>query len=227
MDRRGGDWARQREIFEELLSIVRSEPVLVSIHSNGATTEVVEHLHDAEMLGAILHWFNGDDSDITRAIETDAYFSVNAAMSEDRLRMLPPERVLCETDFPARKARARKPADTQRVEHLLRVSDKSPDEVRAKTWWNLRTLCERSGAIEWLPEPVADTLLYLCQLQFTSRSHWPAALCAPTRSRGELRAVSRSTITRPCATARDASSGAPCFASQPLRLCCDSFEQAD
>lgn len=162
LDRRGGDWARQREIFKELLSIVRSEPVLVSIHSSGATTEVVEHLHDAEMRGAILHWFNGDDSDITRAIETDAYFSVNAAMSEDRLRMLPPERVLCETDFPARKARARKPADTQRVEHLLsQVWDKSPDEVRAKTWWNLRTLCERSGAIERLPEPVADTLLYL------------------------------------------------------------------
>lgn len=162
LDRRGGEWARQRSIFKQVLSIVRSEPVLVSVHSSGAATEVVEQLHDAEMRRAILHWFNGDATDISHAIETDAYFSVNAAMSEDQLRMLPPERVLCETDFPARKARARKPADTQRIEQLLsQVWGKSPDEVRAKTWWNLRTLSERSGAIERLPEPVADRLLYL------------------------------------------------------------------
>lgn len=162
LDRRGGDWTRQRSIFEEVLTIVRPEPVLVSIHSAGAATEVVEHLHDAEMRGAILHWFNGDAADVARAIDADAYFSVNAAMSEDQIRRLPPERVLCETDFPARKARSRKPADTQHIEQLLsQVWAKSVGDVRATTWWNLRTLSEKSGAIERLPEPVADTLLYL------------------------------------------------------------------
>lgn len=162
LDRRGGDFPRQRSIFSNVLTIVRSEPVLVSIHSTGATTEVVEHLQDADMRGAILHWFNGDPADIARAIETDAYFSVNAAMSEDQIRQLPPERVLCETDFPARKIRARKPADIQRIEQLLSQAwNKTPEEVRARTWWNLRTLSERSGAIERLPEAVADTLLYL------------------------------------------------------------------
>lgn len=162
LDRRGGDWARQRSIFTELLGIVRSEPVLVSIHSSGAAAEVVEHLHDVELRGAILHWFNGDATDIKRAIETGAYFSVNAAMPAEQLRLLPPDRVLCETDFPSRKAHARMPADTRRIEQLLsRVWDKTPEEVRALTWWNLRTLSERSGAIERLPEPVADTLLYL------------------------------------------------------------------
>jgi TatD DNase family protein len=162
LDHRGGDLARQRSILREVLNIVRSEPVLVSIHSSGAATEVVEHLHDAGMRGAILHWFNGNATDIARAIDADAYFSVNAAMSEDQIRQLPPERVLCETDFPARKVHARKPADTQRIEELLgQFWNKSPEEVRARTWWNLRTLSERSGAIERLPEPVADTLLYL------------------------------------------------------------------
>lgn len=162
LDRRGGDLGRQRSIFKDVLSIVRSEPVLVSIHSNGAATEVVEDLQSAGMQGAILHWFNGDSTDIAGAIETDAYFSVNAAMSEDLIRQLPPERVLCETDFPERKIRARKPADTKRIERLLsHVWDKTLEEVRARIWWNLRTLSERSGAIERLPEAVADTLLYL------------------------------------------------------------------
>lgn len=162
LDRRGGDWPRQRLIFTELLNIVRSEPVLVSIHSSGAATEVVEHLHDADMRGAILHWFSGDATDIAHAIDVDAYFSVNAAMSENQIRLLPPERVLCETDFPARKTGAKMPAATQRIEQLLsHVWCETPEEVRARTWWNLRTLSERSGAIERLPESVADTLLYL------------------------------------------------------------------
>lgn len=162
LDRRGGDWAQQRSIFQEVLTIVRSEPVLVSIHSSGAPTEVVQHLHDVKMRGAILHWFNGDDTDIERAIETGAYFSVNAAMPEEQIRRLPRDRVLCETDFPARKVRARKPADTGRVELLLSQAwNTSPEEVRAATWWNLRKLSERSGAIERLPERVADALLYL------------------------------------------------------------------
>lgn len=162
LDRRGGDLARQRSILKELLSIVRGEPVLVSIHSSGMATEVVEHLHDADMRGAILHWFNGDASDIAHALEAGAYFSVNAAMPEDKIRLLPPEKVLCETDFPARKVRARKPADIQPIENRLgQVWNKTPEVVRAQIWWNLRTLCEQSGAIERLPESVADTLLYL------------------------------------------------------------------
>lgn len=162
LDRRGGSWAQQRSIFHEVLTIVRDEPVLVSVHSSGAPTEVIQHLHDVNVRGAILHWFNGDDTDVKRAIDMDAYFSVNAAMSEEQLRRLPRDRVLCETDFPARKVRARTPADTQRIEKLLSEAwSISTVEVRATTWWNLRTLSERSGAIERLPEKIADVLLYL------------------------------------------------------------------
>lgn len=162
LDRRGGDLARQRSIFREVLTIVRTEPVLVSVHSSGSPTEVVQHLHDTGTRGAILHWFNGDSSDVQRAIDLGAYFSVNAAMSEEQIRRLPRDRILCETDFPARKVRARKPADTASIELKLSLAwETSPEEVRAISWWNLRTLSERSGAIERLPEHVADTLLYL------------------------------------------------------------------
>src|SRR5699024_10271304 len=107
-----------------------------------------------------------------RAIEADAYFSVNAAMAEDQIRLLPPERVLCETDFPARKIRARKPADTQRIELLLsRVWNETPEDVRARTWWNLRSLSEQSGAITRRPEPIADTLLFLQARDVPVTSH--------------------------------------------------------
>lgn len=162
LDRRGGDWPRQRAIFDEILTIVKSEPVLVSIHSSGATSEVIEHLLDSEVAGAMLHWFTGNEADTRRALDAGAFFSVNAAMPLEQVRFLPRDRVLTETDFPARKVRARKPADTERVELLLSEAWGIPtDEVRAKTWWNLRTLSEQTGAIERLPEALADRLLYL------------------------------------------------------------------
>jgi Tat protein secretion system quality control protein TatD with DNase activity len=55
--------------------------------------------------GAILHWFLGTDHDIDRAIDGDAFFSVNEAMlnSERGRRVidgLPPNRVVLETDAP-------------------------------------------------------------------------------------------------------------------------------
>ncbi|WP_269940102.1 TatD family hydrolase [Arthrobacter sp. HY1533] len=162
LDRRGGAMAEQRSIFKEILTIVRSEPVLVSVHSTGASTEVVRILHETGVQGAILHWFNGDRTDVQGAIEAGAYFSVNAAMSREQIQQFPRERVLCETDFPARKVRSRKPADLDAVEQLLgQTWDVGPQEVRAATWWNLRTLSEQSGAIERLPESVVDTLLFL------------------------------------------------------------------
>ncbi|MFD6140559.1 hypothetical protein [Promicromonospora sp. NPDC060271] len=96
------------------------------------------------------------------AIDTDAYFSVNAAMSQEQIRGLPRNWVRCETGFPARKVRARKPAETAAIEQLLsQALETSQQEVHAATWRNLRTLSERSGAIERLPERVADTLLFL------------------------------------------------------------------
>lgn len=162
LDRRGGDWARQASIFREILTLVRGEPVLLSIHSSGASGDVVRHLQDAGVRGAILHWFVGDAGDVARAIEADAYFSVNTAMTEEQVRRLPPDRVLCETDFPARKVHARRPADTAGIELFLgRMWGRSAEDVRAATWWNLRTLSERTGAIERMPARVVDTLLYL------------------------------------------------------------------
>ena len=162
LDDRGGNFAQQRSIFTEILTLVRDQPVILSIHSSGATTEVVQHLLEEPPSGAILHWFNGDLNDVTKSVELGAYFSVNAAMAEEQIRQLPIERVLCETDFPARSPKARKPADVNAVEQLLsRTWKASVEEVRATTWSNLRTLSETSGAIERMPGPVVDRLLSL------------------------------------------------------------------
>lgn len=162
LDRRGGNFDQQRAIFGEVLSIVRDEPVLLSIHSSGATAEVVHHLTAKPPRGAILHWFNGSPSEVLAAAEAGAYFSVNTAMSDCSIQNIPRDRVVCETDYPSRKTKATRPGDVGSIEKLLSgVWDVTVEEVRRKTWWNLRTLAESSGAIERLTDHVADTLLYL------------------------------------------------------------------
>ena len=159
LDDRGDNFAQQRSIFKEILALVRDQPVLLSIHSSGATTEVVQDLLEAPPSGAILHWFNGDLHDIKQSVELGVYFSVNAAMPEEQIRQMPMERVLCETDFPARSPKAREPADVNAVEQLLsRAWRASLEEVRAATWSNLRTISEASGAIERMPVSVVDRL---------------------------------------------------------------------
>jgi TatD DNase family protein len=44
-----------------------------------------------------------------RALEAGAYFSVNEAMNDTLIRAIPTDRVLPETDFPARQIRAQLP----------------------------------------------------------------------------------------------------------------------
>jgi TatD DNase family protein len=162
LDRRAGNLPEQRTIFGEVLDLCAGQPLLLSIHSAGMEKEVLERLGEQAHSGAILHWFQGDETAIGRAVELGLYFSVNAGMAPEQLARFPKDRVLSETDYPARKPRARKPADVAAIEELLSIVwGVEPNAVRTHLWWNLRRLSEASGAIERMPEQLADTLLYL------------------------------------------------------------------
>lgn len=95
----------QRAVFERVISAPETSRRIVSIHSRGATRDVLSMLRGQHLPGAILHWFLGAVDDIDRAIDSDLYFSVNESMlSRPRgkavVAALPPNRVLLETDAP-------------------------------------------------------------------------------------------------------------------------------
>lgn len=92
-------------MFRQLLNAIRDRPVLISIHSMGATSEVLGELAGAPHPGAILHWFLGTPSQVARAASIGCFFSVNAAMGDDLVTAMPKERVLSETDYPETKLR--------------------------------------------------------------------------------------------------------------------------
>ena len=68
--------------------------------------------------------------------------------------------MLPETDFPARQVRARLPGAIAGLEEkLAALWGISISDVRTQLWRNLKTIAVSSGAIETLPDDLADTLL--------------------------------------------------------------------
>ena len=162
LDARGGDLPRQREIFRSILDLCADEPVLLSVHSSGATRQVIDMITERPHPGLILHWFLGSHDEIDAAFALGAYFSINSAMSVETLAALPMDRILPETDFPTRKVAARRPGDTSDLEQRLAVAWKiTPQAVRHRLWTNLRRVATRAEALDRLPSPLADLLLDL------------------------------------------------------------------
>lgn len=162
LDGRADEKDRQRQVFIEVLRAAASEPVLLSIHSAGAVDDVIDALASHPHRGAILHWFTGTSDQLSRASKLGCYFSVNAAMSDTVLGSMTPNRILPETDFPSARRRGggQRPGDVHALEDRLgKIWSLDHAEVRGRLHRNLRELARASGAIERLPEHLADVLM--------------------------------------------------------------------
>ena len=100
-------WQDQVEVFDHILSKCSSAGGrILSIHSRAAATPVLDALDKHQGYGvAILHWFSGTQSELSRAMDLGCWFSVGAAMLRSKKGRslaadMPPNRVLTETDGP-------------------------------------------------------------------------------------------------------------------------------
>lgn len=160
LDRRSGDLPGQQTILRDILRQCAGQQVLLSIHSTGITAAVTELLLEQPHPGAILHWFLGTNDEINAATEAGAYFSVNAGMSAASLAALPRDRVLPETDYPARQTKAKRPADVTAVERSVsEVWGVTPEETRTRFWRNLRAVATAARVLDRLPDTLGDLLL--------------------------------------------------------------------
>jgi TatD DNase family protein len=100
-------WRDQALVFDHILAqCVSVGGKILSVHSRGASTEVldrIEHFHAAGTF--ILHWFSGSLRDLARAIKMGCWFSVGPAMllgakGRKLVAEMPRERVLTESDGP-------------------------------------------------------------------------------------------------------------------------------
>lgn len=154
--------APQQAALANILDGCHQQPVLISLHSTGRTAELVRALERQPHPGAILHWFNGTANEIERATEIGCYFSVNAAMTDERLTLMPPDRILPETDFPSsrRSTKAKLPGDTAFLEsRLAALHGASPADIRLSWYRNLAALAQRSEAQQRLPLALQQVLV--------------------------------------------------------------------
>lgn len=150
----------QKRILNDIMDACHNEPVILSIHSTGMTSAVVDLVEQDPHLGAILHWWLGTPTETDRAIAADVYFSVNTGIDDQRLGVFPRNRVLPETDFPAKQVRARTPGQVAPLEaRLAHLWDTEVADVRRQMWTNLRDITVRSGALDRLSDAMADLLL--------------------------------------------------------------------
>lgn len=160
LDRKAGQIDRQREVLKDVLSRAAQAPVMMSIHSSGMASEVVDLLEAYRPRGPILHWFGGSEAEAARAADAGAWFSVNGAMQQETLQYLPPDRVLTETDFPfTRKLGSSRPGATEPAEAALATAwGISSKEVRERVWRNFAALVRRTDTGDRLPRRVRGTL---------------------------------------------------------------------
>lgn len=161
LDRRSGNLERQKQVLAGILDRIQNEPVLVSIHSSGSSSEIVELLRRRPRQGLILHWFSGRPAEVDQLLSIGCYFSVNTAMRRELLKAVPLDRLLPETDFPvARKRTGARPGDTAQLEILLgEIHQAQPLELRRQFYRNLRRISIETGAIDRMPAHLSDKLL--------------------------------------------------------------------
>lgn len=97
----------QIRVFDHVLaSCAREGGRILTVHSRGAASAVLDALDRHPGYGvAVLHWFSGSSKELSRAVDSDCWFSVGGAMLKSKkgrelTMMMPPERVLTETDGP-------------------------------------------------------------------------------------------------------------------------------
>ena len=113
-DRHRSSLSIQRQTFESVLSACEANGGRVmSIHSRGATSLVLDHLEAHPRSGIpFMHWFSGTQSELARAIDLGCWFSVGPAMLRGEkgrrlASLMPIDRVLTETDGPIARQRGR------------------------------------------------------------------------------------------------------------------------
>lgn len=154
LDRRSRvDKEEQRRTFETILEVVAKSRIL-SIHSAGMTSAVLDCLEKHQPVAAILHWWRGDRSETERALALGCYFSINAAevASPRVMPMVPVDRVLTETDHPfgdRKEIAPRLPGRVETVEKAIAENwNLEVGEARQRMWRNFNVLVEATRSVE-------------------------------------------------------------------------------
>ncbi len=138
---------RQKGVFRRLLELAAGSDRPAIIHSRGAWRESLELAVSQGVRKAVFHWFSGPPDVLSDLLAAGYFISATpaAAASEHHrrsIRKAPLERILLETDAPARHGgRPSEPADvTVVLRAVSELKGVSPEEAAAVTTASARQL---------------------------------------------------------------------------------------
>jgi len=137
----------QLKVFDRLLAQPSLRHKVVTVHSRGAESVVIERLRAAGVV-AILHWYTGPARLIAEALDAGLYFSINPAMLRSEkgkalVASLPHDRALTESDGPFAKVHGHEaaPADMATLaSELARAWGMQLDEACDQIYGNMARL---------------------------------------------------------------------------------------
>ena len=100
-----GSELEQKQVFREILSVLRGKNKIISVHSRRAEEEMLIQLKEFDIKNVIFHWYSGSVELIPEILARGYYFSINEAMCQSNngrsiIEKIPRERILTETDAP-------------------------------------------------------------------------------------------------------------------------------
>lgn len=155
----------QLQVFREVLKMVSEMPRIVSIHSYQAPGLVVKELQRVPIDVPILHWWTGNVADTRKAVALGCYFSVHSAVARhSKFRsVVPPERILVESDHGFADPPEAIPCRIEWVEHLVAQQyGLGREDVRRLAWQNLLTIVKKTDTGKLLPEPFSARMSDAC-----------------------------------------------------------------
>lgn len=159
----------QELVFDSILGVLQSTPRITSIHSSGASAQVLDALERTPIRGAVLHWWRGDKTQTQRAVELGCWFSVNAAGMKypNEIALIPLDRILTETDHPygdRASATPRQPGSVEDVEQALAtVHGIDLRAVRGQVWTNLVGIIGDTSVHDLFPPAIQRMVAYATQ----------------------------------------------------------------
>ena len=104
------EWNVQKEVFSKQLSLAEKFNKPVSIHSRKTLSDIFEILPSYKIPGILLHWFDGNKSQLRTAMDNGYFVSygpllVYANDKQTLLTKTDPNQLLVETDGPVRFSR--------------------------------------------------------------------------------------------------------------------------
>ncbi len=101
------EFSEQLKVFNQMLSIASELKTPVSVHSRASLDDVLDALSTFSKLSICLHWFDGTEKQLEKAMDMKLYVSygppvVYSKRKKKLLRLTNPEMILIETDGPVR-----------------------------------------------------------------------------------------------------------------------------